>query len=77
MGEKEIAYYAYKLKDLSLDNIKMYTIPGDSRYIDNISFFIYDDEKLEELKVGMEKDLGIERNASESIITEEQITLQY
>ena len=67
MGEKEIAYYAYKLKDLKQDNIKMHTIPGDSRYINNISFFIYDEEKLADLKAGVEQELGIHQNAGETI----------
>ena len=67
MDEKEIAYYAIKLKDLNMDNIKMHTLPGEPDYIDKISYFIYDEEKLLEMKAEVDQELGIQRNAGENL----------
>lgn len=37
------------MKRMKYDDIKAYTIPGDSVYVDNVWYFIYDREKTKEL----------------------------
>lgn len=71
MDEKEIAYYAIKLKDLNMDNIKMHTLPGEPDYIDKISYFIYDEERLKEMNIEIEQELGIQKSAGESTVDNE------
>ncbi len=68
MGENEIAYYALKLKDLNIDDIKMYTLPGEPDYIDKISYFIYDEEKLKEMNIEIDQELRIQKSAGESTV---------
>ena len=69
MEEKEIAFYALKLKDLKIDNIKMYTLPGEARYIDKKSYYLCDEQKLRELSFEIEEELGIQKSAGEKIET--------
>lgn len=69
MEEKEIAFYALKLKDLKTDNIKMYTLPGEALYINRISYYVYDEQKLKELSFEIEEELGIQKSAGEKIET--------
>lgn len=67
MEEKDIALYALKLKDLKIDNIKMYTLPGEAHYINKISYYVYDQQKLKELSFEIEEELGIQKSAGEKI----------
>lgn len=67
MEEKEIAYYSIKLKDLNSDNIKMYTLPGEALYINRISYYVYDEQKLREMNNEIEEELGIQKSAGESL----------
>lgn len=71
MDEKEITYYAIKLKDLNIDNIKMHTLPGDANYIGKTSYYIYDEEKLKEMGIEIDQELGIQRSAGESTMDNE------
>lgn len=71
MDEKEIAYYAIKLKDLNMDNIKMHTLPGEPDYIDKISYFIYNEEKLKAMNIEIDQELGIQKSAGESTLDNE------
>ncbi len=72
MDEKEIAYYALKLKDLKMNNIKMYTLPGEALYINKISYYVYDEQKLREMSVEIEELLGIQKSLGEKPYTIEQ-----
>lgn len=67
MEEKEIAYYALKLKDLKMDNIKMYTLPGEALYINRISYYIFNEQKLREMNFEIEEELGIQKSAGEKL----------
>ncbi len=67
MEEKDITYYALKLRDLKQDNIKMYTLPGEALYINKISYFVYDEQKLKELNIEIEEELGIQKSAGENL----------
>ena len=66
MEEKEIAYYALKLKDLKTDNIKMYTLPGEALYINRISYYVFDEQRLKEMSFEIEEELGIQKRAVEN-----------
>ncbi len=66
MEEKEIAYYALKLKDLKTDNIKMYTLPGEALYINRISYYVFDEQKLKEMSFEIEEELGLQKRAVEN-----------
>ena len=67
MEEKEIAYYSLKLKDLKSYNIRMFTLPGEALYIDRISYYVYDEQKLREMNNKIEEELGIQKSAGESL----------
>ena len=46
---EELLALATIYKDASIDNIQMEMLPGEGRYINNISSWIADDEKLAEI----------------------------
>lgn len=56
----DIAHYAMKIKDIKMENIKFYTLPGDVGYKNKISYFIFDEAKLKEMMVQIKADLGVE-----------------
>lgn len=56
----DIAHYAMNVKDIKMDNIKFYTLPGDVGYKNKVSYFLYDEAKLKELMGQMRVDLGVE-----------------
>lgn len=45
----DVDYYLKDLKKIRYDQVKMYTIPGDSAYIDDLWYFICDKNKTKEL----------------------------
>lgn len=45
----DINYYINSLRNIKYDEIKAYTIPGDSDYINDVWYFIHDGEKTREL----------------------------
>ncbi len=45
----DIVYYLDYIKGFNPENVEMFTLPGDSRYVDGISYFICDWEKAREL----------------------------
>jgi LCP family protein required for cell wall assembly len=49
MSPSEMSKYAFKAAGIGKDDIKMYSIPGDSKYINGISYFIYDEQKTDDL----------------------------
>lgn len=67
MEQSEMASYALKLKDIDPDNIKMYTIPGDAKYIDKTSFFVYDEEKLIQMCEEISSEIGVQKSAGDNI----------
>jgi LCP family protein required for cell wall assembly len=67
MEQSELASYALRLKDIDLENIKMYTIPGDAAYIDKISYYICDEEELKQFNEEISSDIGVQKSAGENI----------
>jgi len=67
MEQTEIASYALKLKDIDIQNIKMYTIPGNAAYIDKVSYYICDEEKLNQFNEEIISDIGTQKSAGENI----------
>jgi len=67
MEQTEIASYALRLKDIDIQNIKMYTIPGNPAYIDKVSYYIYDEEKLKQFNEEIISDIGTQKSAGESV----------
>ena len=62
MEQSEIASYALRLKHIDLDNIKMYVLPGDATYIDNVSYYICDEVELKQMIADINKEIGIQKN---------------
>ena len=58
MAEKDIAWYSLKLKDVKVDDIKFYTLPGKADYINGVSYFVYDEAELVKTMNSIEIDLG-------------------
>lgn len=67
MEQTEIASYALRLKDIDIKNIKMYTIPGNAAYIDKVSYYICDEEKLNQFNEEIISDIGTQKSAGENI----------
>lgn len=56
----DIAHYAMNIKDIKMENIKFYTLPGDGGNINKISYFLLDEAKLKEMMEQIKTDLGAE-----------------
>lgn len=59
LQQNEIGQYLLDIGDINVDNIKMYTLPGEPGYKNKAAYFIYDEEKLDEMMTTMNKELGI------------------
>ena len=55
----DIAQYALNVKDVRMENIKFYTLPGDVGYKNKVSYFLYDEVKLKEMMEQIKVDLGV------------------
>ncbi len=49
MGLSEMKKYAFDAAGIKREDIKMHRIEGEAKYVDGISYFIYDKQKTEEL----------------------------
>lgn len=45
----DIANYAMNIKNIKMENIKFYTLPGDAEYINKVSYFLLDEAKMKEM----------------------------
>lgn len=59
MDSGTIAGYAMNVKDIKMDNIKFYTLPGEAGYKNKVSYFLYDETKLKEMMEQVRTDLGV------------------
>ncbi len=59
MDNATIAGYAMHIKDIKMENIKFYTLPGTDAYKNKISYFLYDEAKLKEMMGQIRADLGV------------------
>lgn len=48
MTPKEMMYFANKAKGIKSENISLHTVPGKSKTMQGLSFFVIDEEKLKE-----------------------------
>jgi len=61
MENEDIAQYALNVKDIKMENITFYTLPGDGGgYVNKVSYFLHDEAKLKEMMEQIMKDLGVE-----------------
>ncbi len=49
MTPGEMSKYAFRAAGINKESINMYRIPGDSKYIDDIWYFLHDEKQTEEL----------------------------
>ncbi|HOE56836.1 MAG TPA: LCP family protein [Bacillota bacterium] len=56
----DIAQYALHVKDIKMENITFYTLPGDVGNMNKISYFLHDEAKLREMMEQIREDLGVE-----------------
>lgn len=66
MTDGEIASYALKLKDIKLDEVKFYTLPGKADYLHGISYFMYDEIELRNTMNSIGMDLGVVKDTSQA-----------
>jgi LCP family protein required for cell wall assembly len=59
MESSDIANYAIHVKDLKMENITFYTLPGDVGSKNKISYYLCDEVKLKEMMEQMQIDLGV------------------
>lgn len=64
MDQGEIAKYAMQVKDLKVDTIKLYTLPGKPGYAKGVAYYIHDQYELVNLMNQVKRDLEIEADAS-------------
>ena len=60
MENGDIAQYALNVKDIKMENIKFYTLPGEGENVNKVSYFLHDEAKLKEMMEQIMKDLGVE-----------------
>lgn len=46
---KEMLSLALSMKDLDMENVHSYTVPGEGRYINNISYWVIDHQKMADI----------------------------
>lgn len=49
MTAADMGKYAFRAAGIEKESINMYRIPGDSEYINGVSYFLYDEQKTQEL----------------------------
>ncbi|MGB7604444.1 MAG: LCP family protein [Lutisporaceae bacterium] len=64
LEQKEIGQYILDIGNIKVDNIKMYTLPGEPGYKNKVAYFIHDEEKLDEMMATMNQELGIAKKES-------------
>lgn len=64
LEQNEIGQYILDIGNINVDNIKMYTLPGEPGYKNKVAYFIYDEEKLNEMMAAMNQELGIAKEES-------------
>lgn len=82
LDSSDIAHYAMNIKDIKMDNIKFYTLPGEDGYKNKVSYYFYDENELKTMMGQMRIDLGVaseeEKDAFEAqkIIEKDKIKVQ-
>ncbi|MHB1391972.1 MAG: LCP family protein [Clostridia bacterium] len=62
----DIAHYAVNIKDIKMENIKFYTLPGDVGFKNKTSYFLYDEAKLKEMMEQIKTYLGVAGQTNET-----------
>ncbi len=63
LDESDITKYAVNVKNISLENIAQYTVPGNALKINGIAYFIHNKNLLDELLKEVNLVLGVDENA--------------
>jgi LCP family protein required for cell wall assembly len=63
LTNNDIAHYAMNIKDIKMENISFYTLPGEDGYKNKVSYFFYDEAKVKEMMEQIRKDLGVAEEA--------------
>ncbi len=70
LANTDIAHYAMNIKDIKMENISFYTLPGEDGYKNKVSYFFHDEVKLKEMMEQIKKDLGVAVEDEESDASE-------
>jgi len=75
LDNSDIAHYAMNIKDIKMDNIKFYTLPGEDGYKNKISYYFYDENGLKTMMGQIRIDLGV-ASEEEKVAFEAQKTIE-
>jgi LCP family protein required for cell wall assembly len=66
LKQEDIALYVKNISEINMDQIKMYTVPGDGegKKINGVAYFIHDDAKLREIMDQMNAEVGADNQQS-------------
>jgi hypothetical protein len=82
LDNSDIAHYAMNIKDIKMENIKFYTLPGVDGYKNKVSYYFYDEDKLKAMMMQIRIDLGVaseeEKTAFEAqkVVEKDKIKIQ-
>jgi LCP family protein required for cell wall assembly len=61
MEQEDIAAYILDIGEINTDKITMQTLPGEGKYVGIVSYFIHDQDKLDEMMDGIDQQLGVQK----------------
>ena len=65
LDQSEIASYALNIGNINVDQIKIYTVPGEPGNKSGVAYFLHDEQKLKEIMTTMNEEIGIKQNAED------------
>jgi LCP family protein required for cell wall assembly len=68
LQQNEIAAYIMDIGKIDTGNIKMYTVPGEGKFVSIVAYFIHDQSKLEETMTEMNEYIGSKANQTSQTI---------
>jgi LCP family protein required for cell wall assembly len=68
LQQEEIAAYIMDIGKIDTGNIKMYTVPGEGKFVNIVAYFIHDQSKLEETMTEMNEYIGSKANQTSQTI---------
>lgn len=61
MEQEDIAAYMLDIGEINTDKITMQTLPGEGKYVGIVSYFIHDQDKLDEMMDDIDQQLGVQK----------------
>ncbi len=61
LEQEDIALYVKDINQIDMDQIKMYTVPGDGKTVNGVAYFIHEEAKLRETMEQMNTELGADQ----------------